>query len=708
MTSATFSKCLSFLALEPVLFADRFGTTREEALRSWKEVYNGLVAGRDAAAAEPSDRCVTSKRDKARGRIGLLLLMSLLIERSETQARTGRLVEDFACENRLVTDEAVKDQLVALYRPGHDDSRLASTNWNELRWETLSFFRLGTTSVICKIQSTGRQNESLVLKLLLYPYAIQESIAHATREYATQFPENSGEPLGRVIASSSSWILMLFVKGKTLAEVLNEQSSGDPGPRRNLLRDYGPALVASLALLQKRELEPNRHLDLTPSNVIFRVIPGGAGQQAVLIDLGRNYLYEYRIGRSESRESLYVAPEVRAGSSSDTSDVFSLGLLLASLAVGRNLAEPGIPEVLYQEAPELAAFLDDMIDDNPGRRRVHVEQEDKADFDDIASELDLQLELLDRIAETWPRRTLKSEIVAIGWPSQGQVSLRKVVSDVARRSEQGDAAAAKRLLAWSRLAMAAWYLSFAAVYISLTKDIKLNLLPDPVSVVDWLLGRDDDDSIFNQLRAAGYVDGRLDEYWPSRLICFALGATEFKFYQSVLAGITTTTSRLPGWRRTEFFLRAVSVGTLVPILLCCLVQPHLWPWAAFAGGVLITSVNYCLDGYVQQCALSSFPSTERPLGLSTAISPTDSNLVAFSQWWKTQFVYTLVLLALAVGLNLGWLHDEAVYAVAVAFCTIGIQFVVKLHNDSPRIRGALARAVSCGERAVRSGLAVGG
>ena len=85
----------------------------------------------------------------------------------------------------------------------------------------MTLYRVGTTSVIVKTRSTVMGNHDLALKCVLWPYTAVDAIAEATASYAVDSADTCGKDgLVTVQASRSKWILMDFVNGWTLEEIV--------------------------------------------------------------------------------------------------------------------------------------------------------------------------------------------------------------------------------------------------------------------------------------------------------------------------------------------------------------------------------------------------------------------------------------------------------------------------------------------------------
>ena len=167
---------------------------------------------------------------------------------------------------------------------------------------------------------------------------------------------------------------MNFIDGCTLQELLDDCRNDEdkakalPLLRTDLLASIGKMLLEDLNKLCNANIQ---HEDLTPSNIIVSKNKDGSIKEVILIDLGRNYLYTHRTGLVENREALFVAPEIRVdsnGTSTNTSDLYSFGMILIELADPQGVQGKTIPDSFYEYAPALARFVEDLVDVNPDKR----------------------------------------------------------------------------------------------------------------------------------------------------------------------------------------------------------------------------------------------------------------------------------------------------------------------------------------------------
>jgi tRNA A-37 threonylcarbamoyl transferase component Bud32/ligand-binding sensor domain-containing protein len=135
------------------------------------------------------------------------------------------------------------------------------------------------------------------------------------------------------IASGTPYLVMEFVEGKSLREVLNAGALA-PARAARLLRQLGEALEAI-------HLKGICHRDVKPENVMVRD-PDKAGEEAVLIDFSISLVKEAEEtlhGLSRAAGTFeYMAPEQAIGYAQPSSDIYSLAKLLIEMVTGQRLA----------------------------------------------------------------------------------------------------------------------------------------------------------------------------------------------------------------------------------------------------------------------------------------------------------------------------------------------------------------------------------
>ncbi len=206
------------------------------SLRAWMERYSSRPTG------------YRTKYADVHAFIGVLLMTWYGLRHSELlrSGLDGRGVSDSSvtpeeCESaaaELLARLGVADALLQVYsvradRPPSPSSSPGGQSWADLvsvwnynaRARGLSFHKYGTTSLIVKRQVGG---EWVAIKLVLLPYAALPAVAQSTRDYFDDYTyladvasgQGSREHLVKVKASFDWWIIMRFVRGQNLSELL--------------------------------------------------------------------------------------------------------------------------------------------------------------------------------------------------------------------------------------------------------------------------------------------------------------------------------------------------------------------------------------------------------------------------------------------------------------------------------------------------------
>ena len=335
---------------------------------SFPELHRFAEGLRKAYRRVEKDR-VTSNLGSLLGVIGLVCLTLELLNIAERQGRVASPSE-LGWAQTLLKEPAVQYWFKQVYAPPQnlpnnrniltkkqEDAKLklAKKYWQDLDFDSLELYRVGTTSFILRCQIHLLAGEKLVLKCLMFPYTRIPTITDTTRNYSLPDQGSNVPVTPRVLSSTSKWILMDFIEGLNLREFLQKrritESLQPPLLRTDLLASIGKPVLEALAHLSQTGLH---HEDLTPSNIMVHEKPDGSIDKITLIDIGRNYLYTRHVGIEASREALFVAPEVKAGQNTEeTSDLYSFGMILIELADPLGVQEGTIPESLYQYAPYL-------------------------------------------------------------------------------------------------------------------------------------------------------------------------------------------------------------------------------------------------------------------------------------------------------------------------------------------------------------------
>jgi serine/threonine protein kinase len=706
LTLASIGRVLGDLASDPMSFEARYHCRKGDFARAVGTAYTTL---RNAPGEEGGTRA------RLRGALGFILFTIIGLqsaadcERGTTQSEAVRRLQE------LLDDRPVQEIFFELYRPPGRSrpgeggsppaaSDLARAYWRHLDLRSLRVHSLGTTSFILRCRVTILGGEPLALKCVLFPYAQVPAIADATRKYADDYP--SGEVPCTVVVHSSTgkWILMDFVSGPTLEEVLARQRlAAEPGTgppiRTGLLTTIGPLLLDVLYALHEAGFE---HGDLTPSNIIVVAKPDvqkpdgtvepGAVERLVLIDLGRNHLFTRQTGMLERREAVFVAPEVKDDRPTDTSDLYSLGMILVEIADSAGAVDGTVPESLYRYVPDLARFIEDMIDANPANRLlIFAPGQDQGTYASLRSAFADELKLLAvdtaaaQPASAWLRTTIDLLL-----PASRQVGHRFRIWRTTRSAHASIDEHSGYLLFWSVISTAAWWAIFSVAFLWGLRDFGIDAWSTPVTIAQKWLGTSALPGVDN-LRAGNYQLQDWQVNLPASLLGFSIGLAGTKYYQNILAGLT---ARVIGGRRaflTEVFMRYTSFAVLAPTMIGILVQPQWWPWLAGIGYIPPTITSYLVYSLARH-------SLDDARSLSTVRTSAYPVLQAYGQWWSSMGFLVLALLGLAVGVRLHAVHDIWVYTASLCALNIVIMYAVKCVYFAPSVRGALTRAFIAGER----------
>ncbi|MEV4561037.1 hypothetical protein AB0K51_29125 [Kitasatospora sp. NPDC049285] len=718
-------------------FETRFGlgarTSTIEGLTAWCAGYRAQGDSLRQASADVF------------GFTGLFLLTLIGLAESEAQRSRianaggaddggGALTHDCpAVCGVLAADEAVGLTISTVYSPepatGHradPDTAQAVQEWRAMA-PNLRFHRHGSTSVILRGSTTGAVHGArpdFALKLILYPFTRIETLARATREYARVYGSAAQglRHLVRVWASCEKWIMMEFIEGVTLAEAVRAEAAGRPEGELRLsldrLREQGLKLFEALEELQLTAADhPLRgasggvHADLSPSNIIVSTADGAFR----LVDLGRNYLYTHTITGTTGVASSYIAPEVRAGDGDiRRADLYSLGRLLMLFGTGTESTERVVPDIFYMRAPQLARFLEDLVDAVPERRLLIFSDPAQRDFSyaRLKDRFLAELELV-RAAE----RDSGELRVEPGWRALRELA-RPLAGDPGRewrlwrsRRRSGTLAAtgsrqplATWLLSWSLLSALVWALTNFAVLTWLFRDLNLSWDNRLIEVAQHLGGDRDGLPIVDSWRHADYAVPDWRANLPARMVGLSYAIAAPKYYQMLFSGLTPlaigrragSLSRLA--LATETIMRIMAVVPCGLVLAITLVEPRWWPVNSAIGQILTWLANVLTLAYVRAVVARS-----RRIGLTTV--PEDDSkitgLAAFTQWAPTSMFYAVAVLTIGTLLYLGLLHDVYVYALAVTSTNLILFYVIKCGLGGPLVRVAIVRACLTAERVGR-------
>ncbi len=748
-------RMLQDIPLDERSFDDRFGLAgRQDTISCLTSWCLGYRAQRGRRPASPADALF--------GFVSLFLLTLLGLAESEAQRSLPQpsavpggsgaaLTHDCGgvC-GVLVSEDAVAEVITEVYgpqaRPG--TRRVAATvESTDREWQAmqrkLRFHRHGSTSMILRgttASAVHGTRPEFALKLILYPFTRIPTLTRATREYAETYGTSGtgSRHLVRVWASFDSWILMDFVAGRTLAEVVREEreeaerEAADAGQALSLrldrLREKGVLLFEALEELQRIARDDTDtapvhgrftgvHADLSPSNIIVSDADG----TFKLIDLGRNYLYTHTITGTAGAEAAYIAPEIKAGDEENTrADLYSLGQLLILFGSGRASPDGVVPDIFYMRAVELARFLEDLIDAAPERRLLIFSTGPVPESTDSAPEFSfarLKDSFLAEIEMVQAAEQGETDLrIETGWRALREL-LRPLAGDPGRewrlwrmRRRPDTLPDTHRgrftnwLLAWSLLSALIWALTNTTVITWLLRDLDLSWGNKLVELVQHLSNTPTGLPVVDSWRHSDYRIPDWQANLPARMVGLSYAIAAPKFYQMLYSGLTPLAI---GWRAgglsrlalaTEVVMRMMAVVPCGLVLAITLVEPRWWPINSAIGQCLTWLVNFLMLAYIRAVIARS-----RQLGLST-VAADDSKITglsSFAQWVPTSLFYAMAVTTIGTCLYLQLLHDTYVYALAVTSTNIFLFYVIKCGIGGPTVRVAIVRTCLAAERVGR-------
>ncbi|WP_045741133.1 protein kinase domain-containing protein [Actinoplanes rectilineatus] len=612
-----------------------------------------------AACEQARSRAAQEGFAQARLLSGLLGLIGLNVEllrrRFEPPDAGAQSASDEFCRRLLEDSPAVREAIYEVYRPrGRRSGDLAVEEWERLTPSTFRYYKAGTTSAILTAGYREGEAESgrFVVKCVLFPWNKMSAVATATAGYAAVYgtarmPDSIVQP----IASTERWVLMPKQEGETLRERFNARRSELAHRPDRAIAEARKLLGPLIKALELLSAAGTQHLDLSPSNVI--IAPDGT---AKLIDLGRNHLYSRQVGIAEHDDSVYVAPEVKNRGAAPTSDIYSIGIILIEILAGAPPRDGRVPDVIYEMSPALGRALDDLIEEDPHRRLLLVRGLGEGTYPALERFLSTAFAVVatEPVAEskafwrTYSRFSPTSRELLTQW--------RKF------RSARGGGDSAY-LLFFTLLAGLAWWGTFARTG-----------WPEVTDFVED----------FPKLPEAPT---------PAVLIAFAQGLMVAKFYQTILARLSTRRLGGPLNNLTEVFIRGTTLLALPTTLVAVGWKPELWAWSCAAGATLVATTNLLLLLTMRRLFAAG-----QAARLSTVPPPERRYPRGFEQWWWTMLLYAVVIGVIAAGLDEGWMKDEGAYVFGLLVINIGIHYIAKCALAGPAIRGGIARSLVVGER----------
>ncbi|MFC8796434.1 hypothetical protein ACFT2C_01765 [Promicromonospora sp. NPDC057138] len=705
--------------LDERAYEDRFQVARR---REIEDLWHWWSDHGDAPGLEP----------RTMGCLGFYLLTLVAMHCSDRMRFHGDAPWDVtvadepadALSSALVADPDVQRALAALHDPNTSGGAVAdpgtTAEWAALDLTSLEFYRHGTTSIILtgRVTTPSRgRTATFALKCLIHPYLTIPTIVTATRGYLAEhgrLDATESSPAVPVWASHDSWILMDLIRGRTLGEHLAHRAAArPPAPAREILRpvdtdalrELGGALLSALAELER---EGRRHDDLTPSNIIVAADGEQGRFRLRFVDLGVNHLHTRSITGQALGDGAYAAPEVRrAGSGHPEADLYSLGVLLVTIAGIPHNADGTVPDQFYVASVGLARLLEDLTDADP-RRRLLVTPIDPAGarFEQVGRVFRDEVAILEQDGRERPRSRL--DRLRDLSPGAGTVARQRRMLQVRSAQVRDSTGAAhlsraRRLRRWAWLCAVLLWSATALVVTWWSRDLGLSWQAKWFEMADEVLGRSGTGLAFlDDVRADDYP---IPDPWgnlPVRLVTLTFALVSARLYLNVFAELSTVWA-VPRGRSArlravaaEAGLRSLAVLPAVYVTLPTLVQRDWWPLGTLVGHVTFAVV-------VQACLWFAWDTNARAraAGLSSVPRGEIATLGRLAAWQPTVAVYLVPIIGIGTLLSLGLVQDELVYACFVSLINLGIFYPKSAGTDAPYIRAGMNRAALAAERLER-------
>lgn len=720
-------RLLSAIPLDRLSFEIRAGHRRVRVIDALSTWCRRIREQRSAGVACP-EHLVTTYSYLS---IVLITLITLAGSTGTGDGDDTASTDDELCA-RLLTDDRVRAALLDLYRPEATATKdaallLARRRWARIVSGSLTFHRRGSTSFILKghTDDTGRQ---FALKCVLFPYADIPVIGDRTMRYARD--HTSTDTQGRhvehmvdVWASTTHWILMDFVHGRTLAEEIHwikhdEPLKLDGSVRLDLIRRLGLPLLDALRELHA---QGKQHEDLSPTNVIVRPRTVRGDEQdyeITFIDFGKNYLYAGSLSGLQGPDGTFVAPEVRNDKDETAkADIYSLGKILIALGGVGDSRDSVVPDQFYAQASLLARVLEDLIDADPDQRLMVLElAPDNPDvFGTLAvilkQELDVTqaaLEADSKLRETTvpTAGTSLRASLSVVFPISREPAKRRRIYQV--RKDQGilddprRSMHARWLHRFSIIASINFYVMTLVCFYWLLRDIGVDIVNPVVETGLRLVGaRSNAIPLIDSLRRPDYRLGDIAANLPTRLVALSFALANMRYYQNIVSGITARVADSPLLQgrsiraAAEWTMRIMAVWSSWLILAANLIEVRWWPLGTAIGytGVLVTNVAGVrfVNEYLRQA---------RAAKLST-VPPIHQKIVgldAYRQWVPKSAFLVFVVWPFAILIYTHVFRDVYVYASIVVMINIGLLYVITTGIGAGDIRIALNRCYLAAER----------
>lgn len=598
--------------------------------------------------------------------------------------------------------------------------------------KTVRLHRLGTSSFILKGESRQtRRNPKVIvyaLKCRLFPYTENRALAEETKRYATTYRDEKNPYLVYPYESHPKWVLMDFVDGQSLDQLISTDKS--PATLMHLdlarLRAYGVPLLDALASV------PFEHLDLAPAHIM---VPKSAGEHGdgspariVLINFGPNHGLRLVAGATLDAATVtrYVAPELLnaelAAPTTGLEDVYSLGQILVDLSIHFRTEAGYIPKELYMDAPLLGRFVEDLLDRDPDKRLLLLRTAEARGLNS-SERLDVYRELRERLFRGLAAHEVLSTVAPTLAPEPPDIkagALARVASAIADASDtiysvlefepikrplqfrkvarEGDPGTRREFGYFFDWALACtfgwaivWILTSAYVLNETLHGTLIPALPEVVQPgfppVSW-------DAIVRHYATLGSSGLTGLENLPGRLVALTFGLAGTRYYLEIFGmlsvrGILSAKSR----QIVEWSMRLSALWFAPLVILGNLF--FVRHWLLFSAVALIP---VCTNNYLCWRLASQLVKQGRTEFSTVRNSEVGQSISAYSEWWKLMAMYGGMLVVIGLLTEVGLAHDIWVYAVVVIAVNMLKLYRSNCGKLAPALRAALSHAFVTGER----------
>jgi hypothetical protein len=691
-----FHLVLQDLSLDQATFYGRYGCTQQSFLNKAEALLAEQPPGtRDAL-------------------ISVLLLFGRSIEMSSRFAgggpEPGPAELDYL-QQIIRAADGFSETLHRVYDFAPLDAPLRARSESEvhLDWATMDLHRLGTTSLIFSIRTTGFDSRKLALKLNHVLFTTVGPIASATSSYFSEWGDLSRAcPFtARVIGSGVGWILEEFIEGPTLREFVRAHSQ-QVEPLLLTMKVFPPILEALQSF--HRANNGQGHGDINPANIIIQRRSAARSEinardsqyeyVAYLIDMGRNLLASDTIGRVRSADASFVAPEVRQMPPDQrvvdcSADFFSLGHILAfCLGYEESDGFYFLDERLFRDQPLLARLAAGLINNGASARLRYVRglaprngAAAEQQRDDIQVLLTYSVALMEMLKEITDQSLLSAHggwrVLGEGafgtWKAVG-IALRQLVRTWQRR----DLLSLFEVATSARIVASAFvYLLGIAILIYVTL-LEVHRDPLDLGLIFRNLGFRREDRSFN---------------FQLIMICATFYVAAFQYNVVCFGGISfLRTCANPVLRViSEIWLWVVAAIVLICMTIALFINPELWILVS-AGGQTVVIVNNVLSMAARRTIARRLEASSDHLGWYKASAIVrQAKYDILSYWTPTYVAYCSFLYALAILAALNVLHDFLVYAVAISVLNLFVLSYSQATRQGPILRGNLSQFAVAGE-----------